>query len=112
MPPPIYEKGTDSESPKVLGGIKIGLRKLVVVTGASSGLGRECAKALCNTGNYFVVMAVRDVEKGKAVAKKYNFPDNSYTVMKVRIGLEEGDKNDVLKKERTARRMGQGDGMN
>jgi hypothetical protein len=30
-------------------------------------------------------MAVRDVEKGKAVAKKYKFPDNSYTVMKVRI---------------------------
>lgn len=63
LPPPIYDKGFDSESPKVLGGIKIGLRKLVVITGASSGLGRECARALCKTGNYFVVMACRDVEK-------------------------------------------------
>merc|ERR1719424_2542523 len=72
----------DKESPKVLGGIKIGLRKLVVVTGASSGLGRECTRELVNSGKYFVIMAVRDVEKGKAVAKKFNFPENSYTVMK------------------------------
>lgn len=85
LPPPIYDMGFDSEAPKVLGGIKIGLRKLVVVTGASSGLGRECARALCNNGNYFVVMAVRDVEKGKAVAKKFKFPENSYTVMKLEL---------------------------
>ena len=53
------------ETPKVLGGVKIGLRKLVVVTGASSGLGLQCAKTLAKTGRYFVVMACRDVEKGK-----------------------------------------------
>ncbi|GMI14876.1 hypothetical protein TrVE_jg6028 [Triparma verrucosa] len=75
----------DKESPKVLGGIKIGLRKLVVVTGASSGLGRECTRELVNSGKYFVIMAVRDVEKGKAVAKKFNFPENSYTVMKLEL---------------------------
>ena len=34
------------EAPKVLGGLKIGLRELVVVTGASSGLGLQTAKAL------------------------------------------------------------------
>ena len=31
-------------------------------------------------------MAVRDVEKGKAVAKKFKFPENSYTVMKLELG--------------------------
>ena len=53
------------EFPKVLGGIKIGTRKLTVITGASSGLGLNTAKALVDTGRHFVVMAVRDVEKGK-----------------------------------------------
>ena len=53
------------EMPKVLGGLKIGLRDLVVVTGASSGLGLNCAATLAKSGKYFVVMACRDVEKGK-----------------------------------------------
>lgn len=56
----------EKEAPKVLGGLKIGLRELVVVTGASSGLGLNCAVTLAKTGKYFVVMACRDVEKGKA----------------------------------------------
>jgi protochlorophyllide reductase len=55
----------EKEMPKVLGGLKIGLRKLVVVTGASSGLGLNCAATLAKTGRHFVVMACRDVEKGK-----------------------------------------------
>ena len=62
LPEKLYFK---KETPKVLGGIKIGLRKLVVVTGASSGLGLKCAATLAKTGRYFVVMACRDVEKGK-----------------------------------------------
>lgn len=60
-----YYPPEEKEVPKVLGGVKIGLRKLVVITGASSGLGLACAKVLAKTGRYFVVMAVRDVEKGK-----------------------------------------------
>lgn len=60
-----YYPPQEKEIPKVLGGLNIGLRKLVVVTGASSGLGLACAKVLAKTGRYFVVMAVRDVEKGK-----------------------------------------------
>ena len=55
----------EKEVPKVLGGLKIGLRKLVVITGASSGLGLNTAITLAKTGRYFVVMACRDVEKGK-----------------------------------------------
>lgn len=64
MPEKLYFK-REKELPKVLGGIKIGLRKLVVITGASSGLGLNCAATLAKSGKYFVVMAVRDVEKGK-----------------------------------------------
>lgn len=55
----------DKEVPKVLGGVKIGLRKLTVITGASSGLGLYTALTLAKTGKYFVVMACRDVEKAK-----------------------------------------------
>jgi protochlorophyllide reductase len=62
------------ETPKVLGGVKIGLRKLVVITGASSGLGLSCAEALAKKGNYFVIMACRDVEKGKR--GEWIAPDN------------------------------------
>mmetsp|Transcript_97029 Transcript_97029/g.271592 ORF Transcript_97029/g.271592 Transcript_97029/m.271592 type:complete len:440 (-) Transcript_97029:228-1547(-) len=80
-----YYPPEEKEVPKVLGGVKIGLRKLVVITGASSGLGLACAKVLAKTGRYFVVMAVRDVEKGKRVAKENGFPENSYTVMKLEL---------------------------
>ena len=55
----------DKEVPKVLGGVKIGLRKLVVITGASSGLGLYTTLSLAKTGKYFIVMACRDVEKAK-----------------------------------------------
>jgi protochlorophyllide reductase len=58
----LYEK---AESPKVLGGLKIGNRELVVITGASSGLGLSTAANLAKTGKYYVVMAVRDTEKAK-----------------------------------------------
>jgi protochlorophyllide reductase len=64
LPAKLYVKN-DKEAPKVLGGIKIGSRKLIVITGASSGLGLACAVALAQTGRYFIVMAVRDVEKAK-----------------------------------------------
>jgi len=85
MPDKLYFKKA-KEAPKVLGGLKIGLRELVVVTGASSGLGLHCASTLAKTGKYFVVMAVRDVEKAKRVAKEMGMPDNSYVAMKLELG--------------------------
>jgi len=75
----------EKEAPKVLGGIKIGLRRLCVVTGASSGLGLQAASTLTKTGRHFVVMACRNVEKGKKMAKKLGFPEGSYTVMKLEL---------------------------
>jgi protochlorophyllide reductase len=74
------------ETPKVLGGLKIGLRELVCITGASSGLGLATAEELAKSGKYFVVMAVRDVEKAKKVAKERGFPENSYVAMKLELG--------------------------
>lgn len=76
----------DKEAAKYLGGVKIGNRKLTVITGASSGLGLNCAATLAKTGRHFVVMAVRDVEKGKRVAKEFGMPDGSYVVMKLELG--------------------------
>lgn len=75
----------EKEVPKVLGGIKIGTRKLTVITGASSGLGLNTAATLVKTGRHFVVMAVRDVEKAKRVAKEMDFPEGSYVVMKLEL---------------------------
>lgn len=76
----------DKETAKVLGGVKIGNRKLTVITGASSGLGLNTAIALSKTGRHFVVMACRDVEKAKRVASENGMPENSYTVMKLELG--------------------------
>lgn len=86
LPDKLYFEKVDKEPAKVLGGLKIGTRKLTVVTGASSGLGLNCAATLAKTGRHFVVMAVRDVEKGKRVAKEMGMPDDSYVVMKLELG--------------------------
>jgi len=83
--PEKYYFPTEKETPKVLGGVRIGIRNLCVVTGASSGLGLNCAYTLAKTGRHFVVMACRDVDKAKKLAKKMGFPEGSYTVMKLEL---------------------------
>lgn len=45
-----------------------------IVTGASSGLGYECARALLSEG-WHVVMAVRDIERGRAAADRLGHRD-------------------------------------
>ena len=54
----------------IWGGLRIGTRRLVVVTGASSGLGLWAAKALADKGNYFVICAVRNPAKMDQAAKE------------------------------------------
>ena len=66
------------ETPKVLGGVKIGLRKLVVITGASSGLGLSTTIALAKTGKYHIVMACRNIEKAKKGESNDSFVNNCY----------------------------------
>jgi protochlorophyllide reductase len=51
-------------------------KKLVVITGTTSGLGKETARSLINQGDYYVVCACRDVEKMKQVAEAEGI-DNS-----------------------------------
>lgn len=82
--------------PKVNGGIAIGSRKLVVVTGASSGLGLYGAKELADSGKYYVIMACRDVKRAERIAQEMNFPANSYTVLKLELGSFESVKSFVF----------------
>ena len=58
-----------------------GAKKTAIVTGASSGLGLYTAKALVERGDYFVVMACRNVAKGQEKAKELGFPADKYEVM-------------------------------
>lgn len=58
---------------------KFGKRKLVVVTGTSSGLGRKAALALLRSGEYHVVGAVRDLDKMEAVAEIDGFDLDHFT---------------------------------
>lgn len=64
---------------------KFGNKKLVVVTGTSSGLGRKTARALLRTGKYHVVGAVRDLEKMEVVAEMEEFPEDLFTPMHVEL---------------------------
>eukprot|EP00538_Stauroneis_constricta_P011407 CAMPEP_0119546770 /NCGR_PEP_ID=MMETSP1352-20130426/1039_1 /TAXON_ID=265584 /ORGANISM="Stauroneis constricta, Strain CCMP1120" /LENGTH=660 /DNA_ID=CAMNT_0007591497 /DNA_START=55 /DNA_END=2037 /DNA_ORIENTATION=+ len=54
---------------------RFGDKKLVVITGTSSGLGRKAAQALLRSGEYHVIGAVRDLDKMQAVAEIDGFPN-------------------------------------
>lgn len=60
---------------------KFGDKKLVVVTGTSSGLGRKAALALLRSGEYHVIGAVRDLDKMEAVAEVDGFDMDNFTPM-------------------------------
>jgi protochlorophyllide reductase len=60
---------------------KFGDKKLVVITGTSSGLGRKTALALLRTGQYHVVGAVRDLDKMEVVAELDGYDMNNFTPM-------------------------------
>jgi len=79
----LYDK---KELPPIWGGLKVGTRKLVVVTGASSGLGLRAAKALADKKNYFVICAVRDPDKMDKAAKEVGISRNDYLAMKLELG--------------------------
>lgn len=64
---------------------KFGDKKLAVVTGTSSGLGRKTAQALLQSGKYHVVGAVRDLDKMEAVAELDEFDMENFTPMHVEL---------------------------
>lgn len=56
-------------------------KQTVIITGASSGLGLNSAKALAATGQWHVVMACRDFLKAQQAAKSIGMPAGSYSIM-------------------------------
>jgi protochlorophyllide reductase len=80
-PPKRY---TRKEAPKVAGGIKVGTRRVVVITGASSGLGLSATEALVRDG-YFVVAGVRDTDKMDRIAKERGISKSAYVAMKLEL---------------------------
>eukprot|EP01082_Thalassiosira_pseudonana_P001852 g1287.t1 g1287 contig10:1782424-1784239(-) len=64
---------------------RFGDKKLVVITGCSSGLGRETVKNLLATDKYHVVGAVRDVDKMEAVAELDGFNMDNFKIMELEL---------------------------
>lgn len=60
---------------------KFGNKKLCIITGTSSGLGKHTAKQLLKTGQYHVIGAVRDMDKMSAVAEFEEFDKNDFTAI-------------------------------
>ena len=80
----LYDKA-DVEAPKLAGGLVVGTRRIVVITGASSGLGLSATKALTQRGGFFVVAAVRDTKKMAEVAKEAGISKNDFVAMKLEL---------------------------
>ena len=66
---------------EIIGSQKFDGKSLCVITGTSSGLGKQTAKALLKTGTYHVIGACRDVDKMNAVADAEGFDTNSFTCL-------------------------------
>jgi protochlorophyllide reductase len=75
----------------------IGNKNLCVITGTSSGLGRETLRALLKKGNYFVVCAVRDVKKMEEVIKMEGFDESSLKILELDLGSFDSTKKFVTK---------------
>jgi protochlorophyllide reductase len=58
-------------------------KKICVITGTSSGLGKSTTKWLLETGNWHIICACRDVDKMNVVAEVEGFDPKSFTVMKL-----------------------------
>jgi len=61
-------------------------KSTAIITGASSGVGLQAAKALADKGNWHVIMACRDLIKAEKAAQSVGMPTNSYTLMQIDLG--------------------------
>ena len=67
-------------------------KSTVIITGASSGVGLHAAKALAKTGEWYVVMACRDLAKAEKAAQEVEMPKDNYTVMQLDLASLESVK--------------------
>ena len=61
-------------------------KKICVITGTTSGLGKSTVKALLDQGGYYIVCAVRDVEKMNNVIEAEGFDKKSLAVVQLDLG--------------------------
>jgi protochlorophyllide reductase len=61
----------------------------VVITGASSGLGLNAARALAASGDWHVVLACRDYAKAAKEAQRVGMPKGSYSIMHLDLAVME-----------------------
>lgn len=62
-------------------GQKFNNKKFCVITGTSSGLGKQTMRQLLKAGGWHVIAAVRDVDKMNLIAEEEDFNPKDYTVM-------------------------------
>eukprot|EP00931_Biecheleriopsis_adriatica_P021468 TRINITY_DN1402_c0_g1_i1.p1 TRINITY_DN1402_c0_g1~~TRINITY_DN1402_c0_g1_i1.p1 ORF type:complete len:511 (-),score=91.02 TRINITY_DN1402_c0_g1_i1:45-1553(-) len=58
-------------------------KKTAIITGASSGLGLAAAASLAKRGDWHIIMACRNIEKTKQVAKEAGIPEDDYTIVQL-----------------------------
>jgi len=85
---------------KIKTGAKFGNKKLVVITGTSSGLGKATAKALLRTEKYHVIGAVRDLEKMNVIVEDEGFDTDNFTPMHLDLASFESVSNFVEELEK------------
>ncbi len=77
----------------------------VVITGASSGVGLQAARALAQRGNWHVVMACRDLEKAAKAAESVGMAKENYTILPIDLGSLESVRNFINKFRATGRSL-------
>ncbi|PNW88126.1 hypothetical protein CHLRE_01g015350v5 [Chlamydomonas reinhardtii] len=80
-------------------------KQTAIITGASSGLGLNAAKALAATGEWHVVMACRDFLKAEQAAKKVGMPAGSYSILHLDLSSLESVRQFVQNFKASGRRL-------
>ncbi len=80
-------------------------KQTCIITGASSGLGLNAAKALAATGEWHVVMACRDFLKAEKAAKAIGMPAGSYSILHLDLSSLESVRQFVNNFRATGRRL-------
>ncbi len=77
----------------------------VIVTGASSGVGLQAARALAQTGEWHVIMACRNLEKTEKAAKEVGMSPDTYSIMHLDLASLESVRQFVQKFRETGRTL-------